>query len=97
MGLIEKDDLKFDYDWSSQPGDDPVKKEDIGSNVFNKNQGKDVLNMLNNYAEEHNITDKNDVLDAEGMLRDNLPKDLNTETNIIDWLWSELRKNADPG
>lgn len=96
MGLIEKGDLKFDYDWSSQPGDDPVKKEDIGSNVFNNNQGEDVLNMLNDYAEEHDITNKSDVLKAEDLLRNNLPKDLHTETDIMDWLWSKLRKDGEP-
>ena len=96
MGLINRDDLKLDYDWSSQPGDDPLKKEDVGSNVFNKNQGEDVLDLLNDYAEEKDIKDKNDILEAEGMLRNNLPKDLNTKNDVMDWLWSKLRKDTQP-
>lgn len=93
MGIIEKNDLSLDYDWSSQPGDDPVRKEDIGSNVFDKNRGEDVLAMLNDYAKEKDIQNKDELLDAESMLRNKLPKDLDTKNDVMDWLWSKLRKD----
>ncbi len=90
MGLIEKDDLNFDYDWSSQAGNDPVKKDDIGSNVFNSTQGEAVLSILNDYAEEKEITNKDDILEAEDLLRNKIPKNLNTKNDVMDWLWSKL-------
>ncbi len=90
MGLIERTDLKMDYNWSSKPGISPVDKDDIGSEVFDTEKGDDVLNLLNDYAEKRSITDKEKILDAEAMLHEKLPKDLNTKDEIMDWLWTAL-------
>lgn len=90
MGLIDRSDLEMDYNWSSKPGTTPIDKENMGSEIFDSNKGEDVLSLLNDYAEKGKITDKKKVLDAEAMLQEKLPKDLNTKEDVMDWLWSAL-------
>lgn len=90
MGLIEKTDLSLDYDWSSNPGDGPIEKDELNSTMFESESGEDVLSLLNKYAEQKESTKKEDLLEAETLLREQLPKDLNTEEDVFDWLWSKL-------
>lgn len=90
VALIERTDLELDYNWSSKPGDSPINKENMGSEIFDNQKGEDVLNLLNDYAEKRNITDKKEILDAEAMLHEKLPKNLHTKENVMDWLWSAL-------
>ncbi len=90
MALIEKNDLRLDYDWSTEPGDTPADKDSLTGKTFNPERGEDVLNVLNNYAEKREIESKDDITDAETLIREKLPKDLNTEENVLDWLWSAL-------
>ncbi|MFP8487513.1 hypothetical protein ACKGJO_00295 [Gracilimonas sp. Q87] len=90
MGLIEKKDLKLDYDWSTQPGDGPIKKDEVDSTLFNSESGDDVLSLLNKYAEKKESDDKQEVLKAEDLISSDLPKDLNTEKDVFDWLWTKM-------
>lgn len=90
MRLIEKKDLKLDYDWSTQPGDGPIKKDEVNSTLFNSESGDDVLSLLNNYAEKKKPDDKQELLKAENLLKTELPKNLNTEEDVFDWLWTKM-------
>lgn len=90
MALIKKNNLRLDYDWSTEPGETPADKDSILGNEFNPERGEDVLNVLNNYAEKRDIENKDEISEAETLIREKLPKDLNTEDNVMDWLWSAL-------
>lgn len=90
MGLIERSDLQLDYDWSSKPGDGPIDRDEVGSTFFDSQSGEDVLSLLNDYAAKKETEDKQAVLNAEDLIRKELPKDLNTEEDVLDWLWTKM-------
>lgn len=84
MALIGKGDLKHDYSWPTEsPGDSP---KDPDSNLFDREDGKEVLNVINEYADRRNITDKQKALKIETELHNNLSKDITTQRGVMDWL-----------
>lgn len=90
MTLIEKNDLNLKYDWSTEPGETPVDKDSITGKKFDRERGDDVLHLLNNYAEKSNMENKDNLSEIETLLRQDLPKNLDTEEDVLDWLWSAL-------
>ena len=90
MALIEKNDLNLKYDWSTEPGKTPLDKDAMTGKAFDRERGDDVLHLLNNYAEKSEIDSKDDLSEVEDLLRQDLPKNLNTEDDVMDWLWTVL-------
>lgn len=86
MGLINKNDLKLEYSWTTRASDGPIDQDNLGSNVFDRRSGDDVLSLLNDYAESHGITDKNEAISTEFIIRERLPKDVHTKEDAIEWL-----------
>jgi len=90
MALIKQNDLNLTYNWSTEPGETAVDKDSITNKLFDRERGDDVLNVLNNYAEKSGLENKDDLSEIENLLRQDLPKNLNTEDDVLDWLWSAL-------
>jgi hypothetical protein len=90
MALIKQNDLNLKYNWSTEPGETAVNKDSITNKSFDRERGDDVLNVLNDYAEKSEIEHKDDLEDVENLLRQELPKDLDTHNDVLDWLWSTL-------
>lgn len=93
MALIKKGDLKHDYSWPSEsPGDNP---KDADSNLFDRENGKEVLSVINEYADRRNITDKQKALKIETELHNNLSEDITTQRGVMDWLDSIFAKDTE--
>ncbi len=92
MALIEKGDLQYDYSWTSQPGKSSKKEPD--SNLFDREDGKAVLNLINEYAEDRNITDKKKARKIETELHQNLSQDVTTQRGVMEWLDSIFRESS---
>lgn len=93
MALIKKGDLKHDYSWPSEsPGDSP---KEADSNLFDRENGKEVLSVINEYADRRNITDKKEALKIETELHNNLSKDITTQRGAMDWLDSIFAKDTE--
>ena len=93
MALIKKGDLKHDYSWPSEsPGDSPKKAD---SNLFDRENGKEVLSVINEYADRRNITDKQKALKIETELHNNLSEDITTQRGVMDWLDSIFAKDTE--
>lgn len=93
MALIKKSDLRLDYTWPTQhPSEAPIDHDDLGSTFFDRNNGDNVLSLINNYAERRGYTaeQKDEALRAEPVIREQLPKDLRTEDDAMNWLWKFL-------
>jgi hypothetical protein len=86
MALIEKGDLKYDYSWDARPGNNPVHEGESDSNLFDRESGKEVLTIINEYASRRNITDKKEALRIERELHENLSRDITTQRDVMDWL-----------
>lgn len=93
MSLIEKGDLQHDYSWpSDNPGSNP---KDADSNLFDRENGKEVLHIINEYAKEENITDKKRALEIETKLHNNLSRDVSTQRDVFDWLRANFGSDKD--
>ncbi len=92
MGLLNKSDLKFDYSWSTKAGNNPITERKRGK-YFNKDTGEDVLQLINDYAKEKNITDKKIGLDIESKIHKNLSNDVSTQRGVREWLNSIFAKD----
>ena len=90
MGLINKNDLKLEYSWTTRASDNPIDHDNLGSKVFDRRNGNDVLRIINNYSEKRNVRDKDALLRAEPLIREKMPKDIRTEDDIMNWLWKVL-------
>lgn len=93
MSLIDKGDLQYDYTWTSQPGGSKSDKPD--SNLFDREDGKEVLHIINEYAKEENITDKKRALEIETKLHQNLSQDVSTQRDVFDWLKANFGSDND--
>lgn len=93
MPVINRNDLKYDYSWSTKPSDHPrsgVTETDSQSRVFQSDQGDEVLSLLNDYAEKHNIESKEKALILEMKIREEMDQKEMTRREVIVW----LEKNA---
>lgn len=94
MSLIDKSDLKYDYTWSSKPAANPrsdtITQSDTQSRVFNREDGEGVLSMINEYAKDHEIEDKEEALRIEGLIRSQLGNEDMTYDEVMDWLEGQM-------
>lgn len=96
MPLIDRNDLKYDYTWSSEPASKPrdstLAKGDTSSGVFRSNEGDEVLSFINDYTQKEKITDKQEALEIERILRDELKNRNMTRKETRLWLNEHLKK-----
>jgi hypothetical protein len=94
MSIIDKSDLKYDYTWSSKPAANPrsdtITQSDTQSRVFNREEGEGVLSIINEYAKDHEIKDKNEALRIEGLIRSKLGDEDMTFEEVMEWLEQQM-------
>lgn len=95
MTLINKKDLQHDYSWN-KPGNNP-KTQEKESAVFDREEGNDVLQAINHYAEKHNITDKAKGREMESHIHSKMSKDVGTHKEVYEWLKSAFKNDNDNG
>lgn len=95
MSIIERSDLKYDYTWSSKPASTPrsdVRTEKGSrSNMFSASEGEGVLAFINEYAQKHGITDKQEALRIERLLHNKLQEREMTREEVRQWLNTQMR------
>lgn len=99
MSLLDRSDLKYDYIWSPKPGKAPrtsaSTQNDSNPNVFRPGEGDQVLTFLNEYAESHNILEKEEARNLEPMIRKRIDKDDGvTKAELEIWLDKQLKKEG---
>lgn len=86
MPLIDRSDLQYDYSWSSYPGDSPRSESTSKSSLFRRDEGSDVLAIINEYADENDIKNKEEALRIEKLIREKLNKEDMTRREVKVWL-----------
>ncbi len=97
MPLLDRSDLKYDYDWSLEAGKEPrteaTTQKQSNPNVFRPNEGNKVLDFINEYAESRNISEKEEAQNLEPLLQKRLEKDDGiTQEELEEWLDKERKK-----
>jgi len=89
MPVINRNDLKYKYSWSSTPSSHPrtgTTETESKSSVFKSTHGDEVLSLINEYAEAHKIKSKEDALKIEKRIREELKDKEMSRKGVKDWL-----------
>ncbi len=97
MPLINRKDLKYSYNWSTKPANKPrtetTSTSGTLSGVFRGEKGESVLSFINDYAESHDIDDKEQAIKIEKMLQEKLKDKQMTVDDVREWLDKEMAKS----
>lgn len=94
MGLILKSDLQYKYSWTTIGDDDSKIKGEPDSSLFNRQEGFEVLYLINKFAEKNNFKQKESGLKTERLIKEYLPGNVRSQANVVSWLeanWKEYK------
>ncbi len=94
MALIDRSDLQYDYTWTSKPGHNPRSESTRTGNMFRRDEGNEVLALINDYVKEEDIRDKETALKIETLIHDKLDREQTNRNEIKAWLHDILRNQG---
>ncbi|MBP1680051.1 MAG: hypothetical protein H6Q35_390 [Proteobacteria bacterium] len=83
---ISKSDLKYTYSWSAVSGDDPKVSGEPDSTLFSRNEGYEVLYLINKFSTICDFQREESCLKAERLIKEFLPSDIRSQENVKSWL-----------
>jgi len=86
MAFYDKSDLKYQYNWSIYNEKDPKINSNSDYNFLNIEDGHEVLNFINAFAEKHKYVNKITGIIIERLLKDHLPAEIKSQESIMEWL-----------
>ena len=92
MALISKSDLQYEYSWTAIEGDNPKVAGKPDSTMFNRNEGYEVLYLINKLAETWNWKKKASCLKLETIIKKHLPSNIRSQENVKKWLADNWKK-----
>ena len=96
MPLLDRSDLKYDYTWSTEPAKAPrtqtTAETETESKMFRRKDGDEVLQFINDFANQYGIETKEDALELERMLRDELGDREMSRREVQLWLHDHMEK-----
>lgn len=88
MSLLSKQDLLYGYSWTAYGDDDPRVTGEPDSTLFNRKEGYEVLYLINKISEDNGFKNKKSGLKIEKMINENLPGDIRSQKNVVNWVAS---------
>lgn len=76
------------YSWTTLPGDNPKITGEPDSNLFNRNEGYEVLYLINKFLVKHGLANIASGQKLERIIRSGLPGDIRSQNNVMTWLYS---------
>lgn len=86
MILLKRSDLKYTYKWKSIPEDDPRISGDPDTTLFNRNEGLEVLYLINKFLELFDINSIEIGEIVEKLIREEIPGNLRSQIHAFEWL-----------
>lgn len=86
MALLGTRDLQFQYSWTAIAPDDARVTGVPDSTLLNREEGYEVLAFLNRLAQASKWTNKTPALKAERMIKNHLPGNIRSHTNVWRWI-----------
>ncbi|BAW24282.1 MULTISPECIES: hypothetical protein [Pseudomonas] len=81
MAVITRGDLKYQYRWSADKGDNPQYVGKLDRDKVDRDEGYEVLYFLNSVCKE-----KDQALKAERLIKMKLPGSVQGRAEILKWL-----------
>lgn len=87
MALYSKSDMKYtDYKWTAYSDDDPKIKGYPDYTKFDRNEGHEVLYLINALADEWSFQNTASCLIMEKMIREKLPSNIIIQVYVKEWI-----------
>lgn len=96
MPIIDRSDLKYDYVWDTEPAQKPRRttrtEGETGSRMFRRDEGDDVLDFINEFSDSQGFEHKEEALEVERLLRDEMKNKDMTRKEVRMWLQEHINK-----
>ena len=92
MSLLFKIDLKYSYNWKPIPNEDSRISGISDTTLFDRNEGFEVLYVINSFAEKNGIERKETGLHIEKLIKENLPLNLRNQIHVMEWLEENMKE-----
>jgi hypothetical protein len=88
MKLMKRSDLIYsdEYSWTVIDNDNPKVTGDPDKTLFNRNEGYEVLYLINKIAEINGLKQISSGQKIEKMIHDHLPSNIRSQKNVTDWI-----------
>lgn len=86
MSFTKSNLLYNHYSWTAMKGDDPKISGVPDSTLFNRNEGYEVLYMINKIMESQNWVNITTGQKIENMIRTGVPGDIRGQKNVVEWI-----------
>jgi hypothetical protein len=86
MSFTKANMLYNHYSWTALPGDNPKISGVPDSTLFNRNEGYEVLYLINRFMSDNNLKNVESGQKIERMIRTGLPGDVRGQKNVVEWL-----------
>lgn len=83
---MKKKDLQYDYSWTAYGSDDPKVSGEPDSTLFNRQEGYEVLYLINKMAEIHDLKSIASGQKMERMIKDKLPGSIRGQEKVKKWI-----------
>ena len=92
MELFNKDDLMNGYEWKDYEVNAPEISGQPDSTLFNRQDGHQVLYIINKFSKKYEIRWKTSGLLLEQMLTNGLPDRVHSQIEVLTWIKKVLEK-----
>jgi hypothetical protein len=86
MSLLYRSDLHYFYNWRPIPVGDSRISGSYDTTLFDRNEGLEVLYLINTFADSHGIKQKETGLRIEKLIKETLPVNLRNQIHVMEWL-----------
>jgi hypothetical protein len=88
---IRKTNLRYSYNWRPIPEDDPRISGEPDSTLFNRNEGLEILYIINEYREKYGLSDLYQCEFLERTIKEVVPRNLRSQIHVFEWLEQNLQ------
>ena len=86
MALINKNELYYQYSWKVLVGDDPSISGEPDSTLLNRNEGYEMLYLINKFSEKHGFRNVQSAIKVERLIKEHVPTEIRSQVDIVRWL-----------
>lgn len=92
MNLLNRSELKYNYNWKPIPDDDPRLSGLPDKTLFNKKEGHEVLYLINSFAERYSLKKIETGQKIEELIQKELPGNFRCQIHVMEWLEENIEK-----
>ena len=82
--------LKYEYKWTNTNNDDPKITGEPDRTLFNRQEGYEMLYLLNKIKDENPSFGITYLQKIEEEIKENLPGDVRAQRDVINWVLDEV-------